>query len=131
MESRFSSVRLFATLWMAACQTHWPWDFPDKNTEVTCHFLLQGIFQTQGSNSGLLHLQLCRLILLVLSHERSPIFESHRPLKTRCKLSCFFQICSTFIGKTSCPASTLSSQASYAIHNPQHRGFQFLASPLN
>jgi len=29
-------------------------DFPDKNTGVGCHFLLQGIFQTQGSNTGLL-----------------------------------------------------------------------------
>ena len=26
------------------------WDFPSKNTEVGCHFPLQGIFQTQGSN---------------------------------------------------------------------------------
>ena len=32
-----------------------PWDSPDKNTEVGCHFLLQGIFQTQGYNLGLLH----------------------------------------------------------------------------
>ena len=31
-----------------------PWYFPSKNTEVDCHFLLQGIFQTQGSNPGLL-----------------------------------------------------------------------------
>ena len=30
-----------------------PWDFPDKNTRVVCHFLLQGIFLTQGSNPGL------------------------------------------------------------------------------
>ena len=30
-----------------------PWDFPGKNTEVGCHFLLQGIFPTQGSNPGL------------------------------------------------------------------------------
>ena len=28
--------------------------FSGKNTGVCCHFLLQGIFQTQGSNSGLL-----------------------------------------------------------------------------
>ena len=27
-----------------------PWDFPDKNTGVGCHFFLQGIFPTQGSN---------------------------------------------------------------------------------
>ena len=26
------------------------WDFPDKNTGMDCHFLLQGIFLTQGSN---------------------------------------------------------------------------------
>ena len=31
-----------------------PWDFPGKNTGVGCHFLLQGIFLTQGSNSHLL-----------------------------------------------------------------------------
>ena len=27
-----------------------PWDFPDENTGMGCHFLLQGIFPTQGSN---------------------------------------------------------------------------------
>ena len=30
-----------------------PWDSPGKNTGVGCHFLLQGIFPTQGSNPGL------------------------------------------------------------------------------
>ena len=33
-----------------------PWTFSGKNTEVGCHFLLQGIFPTQGSDSHLLHL---------------------------------------------------------------------------
>ena len=28
-----------------------PWDFLGRNTGVGCHFLLQGIFPTQGSNS--------------------------------------------------------------------------------
>ena len=37
-----------------------PWNFPDKNTRVVNHSLLQGIFLTQGSNPGLLH---CRQIL--------------------------------------------------------------------
>ena len=46
-----------------------PWDFPNKNTEVGCHFLLQGIFPTQGSNLGLLH---CGQILYQLSHLGSP-----------------------------------------------------------
>ena len=40
-------------------------DFPDKNTAVGCHFLLPGIFPTQGSNLGLLH---CRQILYQQSH---------------------------------------------------------------
>ena len=31
-----------------------PWNFPGKNTGAGCHFLLQGIFPTQGSNLGLL-----------------------------------------------------------------------------
>ena len=34
-----------------------------------CHFLLQGIFPTQGLNLGLLH---CRQIFYQLSHEGSP-----------------------------------------------------------
>ena len=33
----------------------YPWDFPGKNTGMGCHFLLQGIFPTQGSNQNLLH----------------------------------------------------------------------------
>ena len=32
-----------------------PWDSLGKNTGVGCHFLLQGIFPTQGSNPGLPH----------------------------------------------------------------------------
>jgi len=30
-----------------------PWDFPGNSTGVDCHFLLQGIFLTQGLNPGL------------------------------------------------------------------------------
>ena len=41
------------------------WDFPGKNTGVGCHFLLQGIFSTQGSNLRLLP---CRQMLYCLSH---------------------------------------------------------------
>ena len=43
------------------------WDFPGKNTGVDCHFLLQGIFPTQGSNLHLLHWQAGSL---PLSHHR-------------------------------------------------------------
>ena len=46
-----------------------PWDFSGKNTAVGCHFLLQGMFPTQGSNQGLLHR---RQTLYYLSPRGSP-----------------------------------------------------------
>ena len=45
-----SSVQLFATPWTGAWQAPHPWNFPGKNAEVGCHFLLQWISPTQGSN---------------------------------------------------------------------------------
>ena len=45
-----------------------PWYFLGKGTGVGCHFLLQGIFSTQGSSPGFLH---CRQTLYHLSHQRS------------------------------------------------------------
>ena len=48
-------VQLFATPWTVAYQAPPFLGFPGKNTEVGCHFLLQGLFPTQGSNSGLPH----------------------------------------------------------------------------
>ena len=58
----------FTTLWTVACRLLCPWDFPGKNTGVDCHFLLQGIFMTQGSNASLLH---CRQLLYQLCHQGS------------------------------------------------------------
>ena len=46
-----------------------PLNFPGKNTGVGCHFLLQEIFLTQGSNPGLLH---CKQTLYHLSHRERP-----------------------------------------------------------
>ena len=43
-----------------------PGDSPGMNTGVGCHTLLQGIFQTQGQNPGLLY---CRQILYHLSQQ--------------------------------------------------------------
>ena len=52
-------VWLFSTPWTATWQAPLSgWDFQGKNTGVGCHFLLQGIFPTQGLNPhllGLLH----------------------------------------------------------------------------
>ena len=43
-----------------------PWNSSVKNAGVDCHFILQGIFLTQGLKPGLLH---CRQILYHLSHQ--------------------------------------------------------------
>ena len=43
-------VCLFATLYSLLS----PWDSPGKNTGVGCHFLIQGIFPTQGANPAFL-----------------------------------------------------------------------------
>ena len=44
-------------------------DSPGKNTRMACHALPQGIFPTQGWNSGLLH---SRWVLYHLSHQGNP-----------------------------------------------------------
>ena len=47
-----------------------PWNFPGKNIGAGCHFLLQGIFPTHGSNLGLfrfLHWQVDSLPLALKS----------------------------------------------------------------
>ena len=51
--------------WTVARQASLSMEFPGKNTGVGCHFLLQGVFPTQGLNLGLLH---CRQTLHHLSH---------------------------------------------------------------
>ena len=69
-----SHVRLFGTPMdcsLPGSSVHW--DFPSKSTGVGCHFLLQEIFPTQGSNPGLLK---CRQTLYHLSHQGSPKYKS-------------------------------------------------------
>ena len=56
MLSCFSRVQLCATTWIVAPGLLCPWDSPGKSTRVGCHFLLQGIFPTQGLNLNLLYL---------------------------------------------------------------------------
>ena len=46
-----------------------PWNFPGKDIGVGCHFLLQGIFPTQGSNPGLLH---CRWMFNLWATREAP-----------------------------------------------------------
>ena len=64
LRSALSPAQLFGTKLLC------PWEFPSKDTGVGCHFLLQGLFPTQGSNPGFLH---CRQILYRLSYKGSPV----------------------------------------------------------
>ena len=65
-----SRVRLFATPWTSAHQAPLSLEILQaKNTGVGCHALLQGIFSTQGLNSGFPH---CRWIFYHLSQQGSP-----------------------------------------------------------
>ena len=70
------------------------WNSPGQNTGVGSLSLLQGIFPTQGLNSGLLH---CRWILYQLSHQGSPrimewvaypFFSRSSPPRNRTRVSC-------------------------------------------
>ena len=49
-----------------------PWNFPGKNTRVSCHFLLQGIVPTLGSN-------LCLLRLLHWQADSLPLWSLGKP----------------------------------------------------
>ena len=61
-----------------------PWNSPGQNTRVNSLSLLQGIFPTQGSNSGLLY---CRKILHQLSHKGSPRILAWVPIPSPADLS--------------------------------------------
>ena len=84
-----SHVWLFATPWTVACQALCPWNFPVKNAGVGCHFLLQGIFPTQGLNTSLLNSQ---AVSSPLSHQGNPdkipdmLFNSQTTLRMRASL---------------------------------------------
>ena len=60
----------FATPWMVAYQAPWSMGFSRQEYWMGCHFLLQGIFPTQGLNPGLLH---CRQMLLLSEPPVKPL----------------------------------------------------------
>ena len=69
MLSCFSPVWLFVTLWTVAYQG--PLFMGFSNTGVGCYALLQGIFLTSGSNSGLLQFLQWQVDSHPLHHVRS------------------------------------------------------------
>ena len=65
---------VFTHAWLSA-RIPSPWNFPGKNTGVGCHFFLQGIFPTQGSNPGLFCLLHWQANSLPLCHLGNPYSE--------------------------------------------------------
>ena len=67
-DQSLSHVRLFATPWTVACQAPLSMGFSRQEYWSGLHFLLQGIFQTQGLNAHLLCLLNWQANCLLLSH---------------------------------------------------------------
>ena len=87
-----------------------PWNSSGKNTGVGCHFLLQGIFLTQGLNLGL---QYCRQIPYRLSHQET---QRRGRVKTQANLQTFLkrgkrplttEICGSFFHSVYCMFESL------------------------
>ena len=64
-----------------------PWDSPGRNIGLCCHFLLQGIFPTQGLNSGLLCLLHWQVGSLALAPPGKPLSALRRSL-ILCPVDC-------------------------------------------
>ena len=69
------SCLTLCTPWALALQASLSMRFPRENTGVGCHFILQGIFLTQGSNPGVLHLLHLQVGSLLLNHPGSSILQ--------------------------------------------------------
>ena len=84
---RVQSVWLLVTPPTVVCQAPLPMEFfSGENTRLGCHVLLQGIFLTQGSNSGFLHWQADSLLLCYLgSQTRAPPLWTHLTLMSSIK----------------------------------------------
>ena len=140
-----SRVRLFVTLWTVARQAPLSMGFSSKNTMVSCHFLLQSLFSTQGSNPHLLR-------LLHWQVDSSPLAPPGKPQghHSTCKinsvqlLSCIwlfatsdcgtpsFPVCHQlpeltqtyvhWVGDAIQPSHSLSSPSLPALNPSQHQG---------
>ena len=67
-----SCVQFPAAPWLLPIRLLCPWNFPSKNTGAGCHFLLQGIFLTQGSKLQLVYLLYWQMDSLPLAPPGKP-----------------------------------------------------------
>ena len=100
-------TQLCPTLWphqLQPARLFCPWNYPGQNTGMGSCSFLQGIFPSQGSNSGLLH---CRQMPYHLSHQTSWLWNASVQ-----SLSCVWLFATPF---------TTAHQASLSITtNSQH-----------
>ena len=103
----------FAILWTVARQAPLSLGFSGKNTGVGCHFLLQGIFPTQGSNPGLLSWQVDSL---PLSHEGSPLLKNVLSVQS----SSVAQSCPTLCDPVNCSTAGLPVHHQLLVFTQTH-----------
>ena len=77
----YSVIQLCPILTRLLC----PWDFLGKNSRVGCHFLLQEIFLTQGSNLNLLCLRHWQADFLPLCHLGSLYINIYSSIIPKCQ----------------------------------------------
>ena len=111
-----SCVQLFATPWTVACtRLLCPCDFLGMSTGVGCHFLLQGIFPTHGSNPGLVGREgHCKQIPLACVKSACSIWITMDLPQPR--VSCGFQVYTA--QAPGCSARSLSKRALCFVHFP-------------
>ena len=82
MPNHYSRARLFATLWTIAYQAPLSMDFPDKNTGVGCHFLLQGSSWLRDGTRNSYCMPLCAICLIAVLMTLwlpGPLWSQERP----------------------------------------------------
>ena len=127
-EQGLSPVQCFAPPWTVAHQALLSMGYPDKNTGMSCHFLLLGVFPTQGWNPGLLHWQTGSL---PLSHQEGPFGRGVVTIRdTRCCSysaswsGCSLQLYTLFEKTQQCKKTgndTCTSEKVYGITIHKHK----------
>ena len=92
------------TPWTVAARRLCSRDFPGKNTGVGCHFLLQGIFPTQGSNPGFLYHLHWQVDSLPLVPPGKPCNQLHGTNFQDCSVTKYVQLFATPWTACSTPA---------------------------
>ena len=100
-----------ARAWLWASRLLCPWNFPSKNTGMSCHFLPQVVFLTQGSNPSLASPALAGLFFNTVPPGKPPA-SPKLPIDPSLTLACFqpksvFDVCESVCFMDSLTSSKL------------------------